>query len=134
MTEGGGGSIGGLEGNGSDSINLKYLSVSSNNSYYLSTAGTTPHSASEAFWDCTDLISLERSLNLSDLNKQSLNSNQSFLSSTSTLCPDQQKVVTLLASREDSFVSFQVDDNNTTPTPTPSTSKRAISRGNKQQS
>lgn len=128
MTEDGGGSIG-PEGNESgSSINLKYLSVSENSaSTYL--LGGTPRSASEAFWDCSELGSIERSLNLSDLiNKPSLNSNQSFLSSTSTLCPDQTKFVTLhLASREESCVSFQVDDNTpkATPTPTPSTSKRA---------
>jgi hypothetical protein len=102
----------GQEGNGGSvcgSLNLKYLSVSSDNSTFL---GSTPRSASEAFWDCSELLSCERSLNLSDINKLSLNSNTSLLSSTSTLCPspNNNNLLALLASREASFVSFQVDE------------------------
>jgi len=104
MTDGAGGSENG-------SIQLKYLSVSSDNSTYL---GVTPRSTSEAFWDCSDLLSLDRSWN-PDLNRASLNSQQSLLSSTSTLCPDgnnrviPEGLLPLLASREQSVASF-VDD------------------------
>jgi hypothetical protein len=106
MTEGGSSYTSTTTDNGS--IQLKYLSVSSDTSTYLN----TPRSVSEAFWDCSDLLSLERSWNLSDANKLSLNSQQSFLSSTSTLCPDgnSRVVTTLLASREASTASFALEE------------------------